>query len=263
MFVQRGGKLSGKVIFFIWIFIAGRDVTGCEPRGENINMNIEESVFESSVVDLSKLEIYGFKKNGGKWVYNSLFMSDAFKAVVMVDEKGVVSGNVYDVESNDVYIPLRVEEMAVGYAGKVRAAYQKILLDIREHCCQDSYFISAQANRLAEKIYAQYADKPLFLWEKFKNCAVFRNPDNCKWYAIIMNIDKNKLDKMQSGKVEVVNFKLNKARVQSLLQLKGFYPAYHMNKSNWITVALDGTVGDDVLGSLLNESHLFTENKKV
>ena len=43
-----------------------------------------------------------------------------------------------------------------------------------------------------------YANKkqgtmPEFLWIPFPNYAVLRRPDNKKWYAIVMDVPKNKL----------------------------------------------------------------------
>lgn len=42
----------------------------------------------------------------------------------------------------------------------------------------------------------------------------------------------------------------------------GFFPAYHMDKTHWITVALDGTVSDDDIMMLLDMSYELTLPKK-
>jgi len=60
------------------------------------------------------------------------------------------------------------------------------------------------------------------------------------------------------GNVEVVNIKLEPEKILSLHKEKGFYPAYHMNKKNWISILLNDTVPDQVLLVLLDESHAFT-----
>ena len=41
----------------------------------------------------------------------------------------------------------------------------------------------------------------------------------------------------------------------------GFYPAYHMNKDNWITAALDGSAPDDTIRMLLEMSYAATAPK--
>lgn len=224
-------------------------------------MSIEEGIFKKSVIDFNKLAVYGFIKSGNLWQYTTNFMNNDFRAEITIDESGVVSGKVYETDNNEEYIPLRVEAMSIGYSGQVRSAYEQILSDIKEKCAHENYFILAQSNRLAKAIYNRYGDKPSFPWDKFTGYGVFVNPQNHKWYAVIMNIDKSKVDKKQSGETEIVNLKLDGQKIVELLGKKGFYPAYHMNKKNWISVALDESVTDDMLLVLLEESHLFTEGK--
>lgn len=225
-------------------------------------MTIEQNIFQRAQVDFNQLANYGFKKSGNSWLCTKTFMSGDFKAVVRVDANGNVSGDVYETDSDEIYIPLRVESMAVGFAGTVRKEYEKILEDIKAHCCYLNYFIHPQANRLSSKIYERYGDKPVFPWNDFSG-GVFKNPNNGKWYALIMNIDFAKLDKKRSGKVEVVNIKLNEDKILELHKQEGFYPAYHMNKKNWISIVLNDTVSDDMLFILLDESHAFTLGIRV
>ncbi len=47
-----------------------------------------------------------------------------------------------------------------------------------------------------------------------------------------------------------------------LLQQEGYYSAYHMNKKNWITVILDGTVPLKEIYSVIDFSFDTTASKK-
>ena len=53
----------------------------------------------------------------------------------------------------------------------------------------------------------------------------------------------------------MVNFKCDPILIGSLRGQTGFFPAYHMNKANWITVALDGSVPDEQIKMLLGMSY--------
>ena len=225
-------------------------------------MSIEEKIFRRAVIDFDKLKDYGFEKYDTAWTYTKMFENGDFKAIINIDDKGKVSGNVYDTNSEEIYFPLRIESMEAGFAGKVRAEYGDILRDIKDKCSQGNYFVCPQSNRLAKQIYTRYGDMPIFPWETFSGHGVFKNPETKKWYALIMPINKNKLDKKLNGEFEVVNLKLKEDKVASLVKQKGFYPAYHMNKKSWITISLDDTISDDLLFSLVDESHSFTINKK-
>jgi predicted DNA-binding protein (MmcQ/YjbR family) len=44
--------------------------------------------------------------------------------------------------------------------------------------------------------------------------------------------------------VEVINVKIDPARLPELLDRPGYRPAYHMNKRSWVTILLDGTLPD-------------------
>ena len=226
-------------------------------------MTIEQDIFKRAKIDFNKLAGYGFVKSELGWIYDKTFMNGDFKAVVRIDYNGNISGNVYETDCDEIYFPLRVESMAVGFAGEVRGEYEKILKDIKAHCCQINYFMFSQANRLAQRCYEKYGDYPCFPWDKFDGFGVFKNPNNNKWYALIMNIDRSKLDDSCSGETEAVNIKSDKEKISTLIKQNGFYPAYHMNKKNWVTVILDDTVDDDLLFELVDESHAFTLDKRA
>lgn len=226
-------------------------------------MTIEGNIFKRAVADFAKLKEYGFIKSGELMVYEKLFMKGDFKAVLTIDAAGKISGKVYDMASDDEYLPLRVEDMAVGYVGQVRAAYEAVLQEIKLKCYHENYFTGAQANRIAAAIKQKYRDEPDFPWGKFDDYGVFRNPDNAKWYALIMTIDKSKIEPAKNGRIEVINIKLSEDKIPLLIKQNGFYPAYHMNKKYWITLVLDDTLDDTILMTYIGESHEFTVHKKA
>lgn len=82
-----------------------------------------------------------------------------------------------------------------------------------------------------------------------------------KWFALIMDIPRNKLGLQGNEQIDVVNLKCDPLLIGSLRQETGFFSAYHMNKASWITVALDGTVSDDKLKLLLDMSYEATASK--
>ena len=91
-------------------------------------------------------------------------------------------------------------------------------------------------------------------WAKYPNYEVFRHANNHKWFALVMDVPKVKLGAQGEGLLDVVNLKCDPIMVGSLRSRSGFFPAYHMNKESWITVALDGSVPDDMIKMLLDMS---------
>lgn len=114
---------------------------------------------------------------------------------------------------------------------------------------------------LEEYIRNYYGVGSDYPWIKYPDYEVFRHTSNKKWFALIMDLPKNKLGLPEKDILSVVNFKCDPILVDSLLIKKGYFPAYHMNKSGWITVALDGSVPDNEIKMLLNMSFEATAPK--
>ncbi len=91
---------------------------------------------------------------------------------------------------------------------------------------------------------------------------VFRHPGNRKWFAIAMRIPKTKLGINEDGTIDVVNVKCDPEVLRSFHNQPGIYPAYHMNRNHWLTVALDGRMDEDTMEFLLGISYDLTKGKK-
>ena len=217
-------------------------------------MNIENEIFERTIVNFSKLEKYGFKKEKNKYIYSKNFINDNFKANITIDENSIVSGKVYDLDTGEEYTNIRIENNVGKFVNSVKEGYKNILKDIRENCFEKVYFKTGQANRITNYIKEKYGNDPEFLWDKLPGYGVFRNKENDKWYSIIMNIDKSKIDN-GNGETEIINVKINENNINNFLKKKGFYKAYHMNKKSWITIILDNTVSDEVIFKLIDNSY--------
>lgn len=90
---------------------------------------------------------------------------------------------------------------------------------------------------------------------------VFRHAGNKKWFALIMSVPKEKLGLQGTELLDVVNVKCDSVMIGSLRMERGFFPAYHMNKGNWITIALDHSVDGEKIRLLLDMSYELTAPK--
>ncbi len=216
-------------------------------------MNIEKDIFKRTDIDFKRLKTYGFKNNNNEYIYEKVFLNNKFKAIITINKDKIVTGKVIDLEINDEYLALRTENVG-DFANKVRDEYKSILNDIKIHCCNEKPFISEQANRMTKYIKEKYNNEPEFLWDKFKGCAIFRNSNNKKWYGLITNIDLSKLEN-KTGEVEIINVKLEREKILELLKVKGYYPAYHMNKKDWISIILNDTISDNEIIKCIDESY--------
>lgn len=116
-------------------------------------------------------------------------------------------------------------------------------------------------NQLRQYILDSFScdtDKP---WMNYPNYEVFRHSNNHKWFALIMDVPKDRLGLAGQDVLDVVNLKCDPILIGSLRKEPGIFPAYHMSKANWITVALDGSVQDEQIKMLLDMSYDATAPK--
>ena len=118
-------------------------------------------------------------------------------------------------------------------------------------------------NREELEAYIQnhYATLPDYPWADTPRAAVFRHADNRKWFALVMEVPRDKLGLAGTAKLDIVNFKCDPILIASLRGEPGIFPAYHMNKSSWITAALDGSVSTETIELLLDVSYELTMPK--
>ena len=102
--------------------------------------------------------------------------------------------------------------------------------------CRGEVMKRAELESFIMETYNAETDYP---WLKYTNYEVFRHCNNRKWFALIMDVPKNKLGLQGEEMLEVVDFKCDPILIGTLREEPGFFPAYHMSKDSWITVALD------------------------
>ncbi len=112
---------------------------------------------------------------------------------------------------------------------------------------------------LDEYITETYGAVAEFPWMSTPTNTVYRHSSNKKWFALVMDIPKSKLGLPGDEIICVINLKNDPLMIGSLHKDEGIFPAYHMNKSYWITVLLDGTVEDEKLKWLVDISFQLTD----
>ena len=112
-------------------------------------------------------------------------------------------------------------------------------------------------------IKMKYKTLPEYPWRKYEGNAVFRHSDNKKWFALVMDVQREKLGLAGTEYVDVINLKIDDLFFRDMvIREEGIMPAYHMNKMHWITALLDGTVPEERVFELIDMSFLVTASAK-
>ncbi|EUJ32683.1 MmcQ/YjbR family DNA-binding protein [Listeria cornellensis] len=105
----------------------------------------------------------------------------------------------------------------------------------------------------------KYNTSPEYTFKKYPKYAVLRHMDNKKWYGLIMNVPSSKLGLSSENEIDIIDIKLPKNEIEVLRFKKGFFPAYHMNKENWISISLEGQVPLSEILELIEYSFSLTQ----
>jgi len=221
-------------------------------------MKLIYDLFKKYKLKEEKLIEYGFVFNNGIYSYNKLINNNEFELIINIKNK-IIDGKLIDKDFNDEYKQIDLE-LFTGFIEKLKKECEDILLDIRNNCYYKEDFIFDQSNIISSYIKEKYNVMPEFLWSSEPGFGVFRNPNTNKWFGIIMNVEKNKIIGNVNKEIEVLNLMLHD-KTEFYLNNKNIYPAYHMNKKNWISIILDESLSNDEIFNLINMSY-YNSNKK-
>lgn len=114
----------------------------------------------------------------------------------------------------------------------------------------------AGLERYIAEVYSTLGENP---WAQSPTNTVFRHRHNQKWFALIMDIPREKLGLPGGEILSVVNVKCDPRLIGSFREEPRIFPAYHMNKAHWLTIALDDSADEGKLKFLLDMSYELTK----
>ncbi|MBQ7173455.1 MAG: MmcQ/YjbR family DNA-binding protein [Clostridia bacterium] len=222
-------------------------------------MKLADELFQSYFPIEENLLAYGFTKEGDRFLCKKPIRGGEFDLVLSIKDQSL-SAVLVDADFGDEYRRIDAEEEVGTFVAELRDECEALLLDLRARCFRKDYFTTLQANRITALIETAYGALPEFLWDDSPDCGIFRNKESGKWFGIIMYVAKDRLIPKTTGKVDVMNLKLDEF-VEKAQTKAGVYPAYHMNKTYWVSVILDETLSDDEIMKLIALSFAHSEKK--
>jgi predicted DNA-binding protein (MmcQ/YjbR family) len=119
-----------------------------------------------------------------------------------------------------------------------------------------------------EKIFAyvkqKYGVAPDYPFPTAPTFPVLRHQDNRKWFALIMDVPRDKLGLEGAERVDVINVKLGDPMLADwLAQQDGFFRGYHIKGGSWVSVLLDNTVPLEEIAHWIDESYAMTASRQT
>lgn len=218
---------------------------------------MKSSVFSYKSPNFNKLEDYGFKKNGEIHSYATNILNDQFEMRVSVTSDGEVKTEVIDLSTDEPYTLHLVDGACGSFVGAIRSECDRVLTEISEKCFEKDLFKGDCAHRVIEYVRERHGDELEYLWKTFPSNAVWRRKDNAKWYGILLSISKRKLGLNSDEIVTAIDLRLDPEVLPKLVDGKRYFPGYHMNKKNWFTICLDGSVSVEEICEWIDKSYIL------
>ena len=112
---------------------------------------------------------------------------------------------------------------------------------------------------LIEFVKATYGVSPEYLWADYPEAFVFRHRENRKWFGVVLEAERAKLGVNGPGKTFLLDVKTGPILGGSYLGQPGIVRAWHMNKTHWLGVLLDGSAPEQTVRELIDLSFSLTE----
>ena len=222
--------------------------------------NLEKEL-KNKTIDYKKLLEYGFVKENNCYIFKNKIYNNQFEMIVEISDN-IKASKLIDIENEDEYILVDIEDSTGEFVGKVRNEYESQLQDIINKCTTYNVFKNTQSKQVINYIKEKYNDDLEFLWQKFDDNAVWRNKQNSKWYGLLLTVSKRKLGIDSEEIVEIIDLRYKKGQVDEIVDNIKVYPGYHMNKNTWITIILDGSLEIKTIYDLINNSYNLSIGNK-
>lgn len=203
--------------------------------------------------NLSKEQLkgFGFKEEAEKLIYRKEVLDSSFLIeVVFVDRQFLIE--VYDLEFDEIYTLFSVDSAVGETVQNIREHVEKLLSSILG-LADESGKISSEIIDYCNNKYGENHVNP---FKKHPDILAFVNEKN-KWYALMSNVEYNKLNKTSNiiTKVKILNVKYPTDNISDIIDNQNIFPAYHMNKKHWISIVLDKNIKLKTIKELIDISY--------
>jgi len=198
-----------------------------------------------------KLLQYGFREEAEKLIYRKEILdSSFFIEIVFVNSQLLIE--VYDIEFDEIYSLFSVDSAVGETVQNIREHVEKLLSSILG-LAEESGKISSEIIDYCNEKYGENHVNP---FKKHPDILVFVNEKN-KWYALLSDVEYNKLNKNTdiTTKVKILNLKYPTDNILYIIDNQNIFPAYHMNKKHWISIVLDKNIKLETIKELIDISY--------
>lgn len=204
----------------------------------------------------SALLAFGFVKQTDGFYYQKPLGADDLYAEVRI-QPDTFRIHVYDAKQQERFFLFDVESAQGSFLLQLRKEARALAEEIIASC----FTPVCLREQILDYAKRRYGSEPQRPWAKDPQSITLNTKENGRWYALLLNIPAQSLQKEQSGRVDILNLKHPPTQIEHRIDHKIFFPAYHMNKTHWLTIKLDPTADLEQLYDLLDISYALAAKK--
>lgn len=204
----------------------------------------------------NQLTKFGFLRDNKGLSFKKSILNNEFRVEIRVVVE-TFEIEVYDNNFNEIYPLFSVDSAAGELVTNVRNEVELILKEILE-LSDNTEAIYNEIIKYIKKKYSSTMVKPFKSNPDIKAFVTDKN----KWYALILDVEYNKLNKDSSieSKVKIINLKHNTDHIPKIIDERNIFPSYHMSKKHWISVVIDSNMDLNYLTQLIDISYNLVKN---
>ena len=223
------------------------------------------NVLENRKINKKALTKFGFKKEKASddLLYKKSIVNDEFEIQINISEQNGkidVCSKVIDILNDEEYILVDVLESSGEFVGKIRKEYEETIDRFIQECTTYNLYNEEQVGIAIEYISEKYGDKPEFLWDDENG--IIRNSQNDKWFIVFMKVLPEKIGLKGNEKIEIIDIRYQKDQTNGVINNESIFPGYHMNKRSWITILMNGSLANEELFELIDNSYNLSIGNK-
>ena len=234
-------------------------------------------VFRSAVPLYERFAGFGFEKRGETYVLKRDLAGTDFYALLTVtgssrqgaalsdqtadknSRPDTLTAEVFERETDERYVLFDVKQSVGSFVAELREQIRSLVEEFRSSCFE-SCNIREKFEEYLPKTFECAVDYPWPDYEGDVSTAVWRCPNN-KMFALVMDITYRRFGFESDEPVSAVNLKVDPEKLESLLDGKSVFPAYHMNKKHWVSVLLTSVTDWNVLEEMTRRSYELVVGK--
>ncbi len=216
--------------------------------------------FKNKKANINKLIEFGFIKKDEEYTFKTFLLDGQFEMIILLDKDDYVITKLVDTGTREEYVLHLIKTATGEFVGKVKEEYEKTLNEISNACFDSDVYKLNQTNEVINYIIKKYKNYPEFPWNDENS--IVRRSDNEKWYAVFLKVSAKKIGLDSDEIIEIMNIKMKPSDVERLVDQKGYFPAYHMNKKHWVTILLGDYIETNEILKRVDESYKLSGGRK-